>query len=96
MPLNNGQLTTKERSKFATWLNEKGKSHKCPVCGENDWAIGAHLLQVPIYIPNIVTMGGASYPLAFIVCNNCAYTRKFMALEIGLIEKNGEVGEEDG
>jgi hypothetical protein len=29
--------------------------------------------------------GGAEYPMAFIVCENCAYVREFMAVPIGLV-----------
>ena len=95
MSNNDGKLTTEERKKFATWLNERGKSHKCPVCERSDWGIGEHLLQGLIYLPNgNVSIGGPNYPQAFIVCNNCAYTRTFMAVQIGLIKNNGEEGEE--
>ena len=96
MSNNDGRLTDKERDKFVAWLNGKGKSHKCPVCEENDWGIGPNFIQGLIYHPNGgVSIGGPSYPQAFIVCNNCAYTRTFMAVQIGLVENEGEEGEED-
>ena len=94
MPDSNGALTNEERKKIENWMNEKGKTHKCPVCDKNEWAVGAHLLQASIYTPETTILGGPSYPLAFIVCINCAYTRKFMAVEIGLVKKNSDNGGE--
>ena len=95
MSNSDGTLTTEQNEKFLAWLRDRGKSHKCPVCKENDWWIGEHFLLGLIHIPDKIAFGGPSYPQAFIVCNNCAYTRTFMAVQIGLIKNSSEVGEED-
>ena len=86
MSNNDGTLTTEQNEKFLAWLNAKKKSAKCPVCQNFEWTIGEKLLEAPIHMPNIIGNRGDGYPQVFIVCNNCAYTIKFMAREIGLLE----------
>ena len=73
MPQGDGKLTKEDRIKITEWINDKSKSGtnlNCPVCTENNWAIGDHILYSSIYTPNNIIIGGAYYPLVFIVCNN--------------------------
>lgn len=80
MSNNDGMLTDEQHDAFKRWLDEKSKSHKCPICENNDWTIGPNFIQGR-------TFGELSYPQVFIICNNCAYTRTFMAVKIeGLFE----------
>lgn len=85
MPETNGQLTSGEKEKFLAWVNEKGVNHNCPVCQKNNWTVGDHLLSGMVHTGNGISIGGAAYPTAILVCTNCAYTRNFMALPIGLL-----------
>ena len=83
MPDKVGKLSQKEIAKIANWLNEKGKNHLCPVCHTNQWHVGEHLLNALVYHPGgALVLRGPTYPSVFIVCQNCYYTRQFMAVPI--------------
>jgi hypothetical protein len=85
MPDKDGLLSEAERNRIAAWLGEKGRNHACPVCGENAWAIGAHLISGKVHLGGNLGFGGPTYPQAFIVCGNCAYVRAFMATAMGIL-----------
>lgn len=95
MPPTQGKLTQEDKAKVVSWLNEKAKSAHCPVCGVNDWTVGDDLLNGMVFSGGNLIVGGPAYPMAFIVCNNCAYTRQFMAIPIGLLPSEAE-GKNDG
>lgn len=90
MPDQNGQLTEEETQKFLDWINEKSVDHTCPVCKKNSWSAGSHLLNGMVHTGGALVVGGPAYPAAFIVCKNCAYTRQFMAVPIGLMKTEDE------
>ena len=80
-----GTLSKADQDKIVSHLNEKGKNHTCPVCLKNNWGIGDRLLNgMPISPDAALHIGGPSYPMAFVVCNNCSYVRHFMAVPLGL------------
>jgi len=85
MPDQNGKLTPEEKQKFVAWLNAKTKSHQCPVCDTNGWTVADHLIDARPHTGGGLVVGGTTYPSAILVCNNCAYTRQFMAVPIGLL-----------
>ncbi len=86
MPAPDGLLTSEERERALAWLNSKLKGgDDCPVCKENTWALGGHLIQANIFRGGMTFIGGPSYPMAFLVCVNCAYVRHFMAVQMGII-----------
>ncbi|MGR3456092.1 hypothetical protein [Pseudooceanicola sp.] len=89
MPRGDGSLSKDEKQKVIDWVNEKGVHHNCPVCGSNNWGVGDHLLSGMPYMGGSIVAGGPSYPAAMLVCNNCAYTRHFMAVKIGLFSAGG-------
>jgi hypothetical protein len=84
MPNADGKLTPAEIETFRLWLNQKQRNHNCEVCGENNWGLGEHLLHGQIFTGGGLVVGGTTYPQAFIVCNNCAHIRLFMAVPIGI------------
>lgn len=88
MPGNDGRLTPQEKQRVIDWLHRKGTTtQQCPVCGTNAWTVGDHLLNGMVHHGGgNVILGGASYPMAFVVCNNCAYTRHFMAVPMGVLD----------
>lgn len=90
MPDPNGKLTQADKAKFVAWMNDKAKHHQCPVCATNAWTIGDDLINAMPYTGAGFVIGGPSYPLAFLVCNNCAYTRHFMAVPIGILPASEE------
>ncbi len=81
-----------DQGKVAEWLNKKWQGKKnCPLCGENNWNIGDRAGKIPIYYPSAV-VGGPSYPLVVVTCNNCGYTLLFNALFVGLLPSGMEAG----
>lgn len=85
MEIPDGKLSTEQQQKLLSWLNDKGAPDPCPVCHGSQWEMGGHLLQGVIHTPGVgMTIGGGSYPLAFISCARCAHVRTFLARPIGL------------
>ena len=83
MPKPDGKLTEEEGETFVAWLNEKTKNHVCPVCQNNNWEVGSHIIEGTVYRPGVTVIGGGvAYPQLFVTCNNCQYTRHFMAVPI--------------
>ncbi|WP_269581217.1 hypothetical protein [Roseibium sp. Sym1] len=87
------KLSSQDKERVITWLNQKGKNHICPVCGENNWVVGDHLLNGMAFSGGKMILGGPSYPMVFILCSNCAYTRQFMAKPIGLVNEIQQAAE---
>ena len=79
-----GLLTKDQKNQVADWLNTKGRCHWCPVCRENNWFTGDRFLTSSVFHEDAVRIDGVSHPQVFIVCQNCAYTRQFMAVPMGL------------
>lgn len=77
------QLTSKQQELFVDWVNSKAKNHQCPVCGENNWRVGEHIIHALAQEP---LQAGKVYPQVFLSCNNCAFIRYFMAKTIGLFD----------
>lgn len=82
MPGNDGLLTPAEKQTIAKWLNEKSRNYLCPICNTNNWSIGDHLLSSMVFHGGGLVIGGTSYPQFFLVCQNCAFTRNFMAVPV--------------
>ncbi len=85
MPDANGRLTPDDRNQVVQWLQAKGRNHECPVCASNKWMIGDHLVNGQVHVVDGQLPPRESYPQVILVCNNCAYTRYFMAVPMGLV-----------
>lgn len=81
----NGKLDHDQRRKFIEWINEKAVNHNCPVCNHNNWTTGPQLVTPMTHADSGIMIGGASLPMALLLCNNCAFVRHFAAIPIGLI-----------
>ncbi len=79
-------LSKADREKIVSWLKKKQRNSSCPVCGTNHWTVGDHLIHGFVAsLPGVpVMLGGQNYPMAMVVCDNCLYTRHFMAMPMGL------------
>lgn len=88
MPGPDGKMNGAEKGRFIAWLNDKTKLEpSCPVCGTNKWNVGDHLLNAMVFHGGAaMVVGGPTYPLAFVACSNCQYTRTFMAVPIGILD----------
>lgn len=93
------ELTQEQKDTIAAWLNEKGRNYDCPVCSENNWQIGGHLISSMVeYGGGNIVLGGVRYPQFFLVCNNCFYTRNFMAtpvLSLDKLQENEDATEQE-
>lgn len=98
MPDDTSALSEEQQEKFVEWLKSKGPHPlgECSVCGTNSWTIGTHLLSGTIVSDAGVSVLDQHYPMAYIVCNNCAHVRQFMAVPIGLVDQNPPEGSTDG
>lgn len=88
-PATADDLTTLSAEKTQTlkdWLDKKTKRHACPVCENQQWSMGGHLLHCRVYDDKRGVAGTGGYPQAFVVCTNCFYVRNFMAVPIGLVD----------
>ncbi|MFW5679095.1 MAG: hypothetical protein ACOC3D_02425 [Pseudomonadota bacterium] len=85
MPDTTGRLTAEDRQLILNWLKTKGRHHDCPVCGTNKWMIGDHLIAGRVHGLDPKTVAREQYPQVVLVCNNCAHTRYFMAVPLGLV-----------
>ena len=87
MPDKSKKLTSEQREVFVNWINSKAKNHQCPVCGENDWRLGDHVIHALAQEPLVE---GRVYPQVFLSCNNCLFVRHFLAIPMGVVEKVDE------
>lgn len=93
MPDSDGKLNAADKEKALSWLNAKAKFHNCPSCGDNNWTFGDDLLNMMPYTGGSMIIGGPTYPVAFLVCNTCAYVRQYMAIPMGMLEPGGNGSE---
>jgi hypothetical protein len=59
----------------------------CPICGSTSWEVGGPVAEVSFPM----TLGGITFPLAFLVCSTCAYVIHFSweRLKRDASKKNG-------
>ncbi|TVQ35314.1 MAG: hypothetical protein EA356_08050 [Geminicoccaceae bacterium] len=88
MPDQTGRLSAEDRKLILNWLQSKGKNHDCPVCSSNKWMIGDHLIAGRIHALDPHAIARENYPQVVLVCTNCAHTRYFMAVPMGLVLAN--------
>lgn len=79
-------LTSAEKDKVVQHLRSKAPSLVCPVCKNNNFSVGDHLVSAATMATNGDTfLGGASYPMALVICNNCYHPIPLMANPLGLL-----------
>lgn len=85
MPDVDGKLTPEERAKVEAWLEKQDwfREGKCPICGDDHWAVGDHIVQPIRFGP--MAFGGPSYPQVMLISNKCGYTLYFNAVIMGLL-----------
>ncbi len=92
MAENGSKLTKEQFEQFQKWLEKKSHGELfCPICGVKKWIVGEHIVAPPVQTPGGgMIIGGASYPLASIICSNCGFTRFFNALIAGVRKPDKE------
>ena len=89
-------LTQAQRDSIARWLTEKGALGSCSACGKSSWFVAEHLLHGQIFSNGNVILGGTAYPLAMIVCSNCAHSRMHLAVPMGILPAEADIGGKGG
>ena len=58
---------------------------KCPLCGNNKWTIGDHIVA-PVILGNKadIRIGGPTYPQAMLICQKCGHTFYLSAIMAGI------------
>ncbi len=86
MPDSEGRLTDQERTKINQWLTDRWKtSVLCPICHENHWSIGRHIVTTLRMTSQGTMLGGESYPQVLVICHTSGYTAFVNAVIMGLM-----------
>ena len=70
---------------FINSLNKMWQDKQCPICKNNNWAVGDKLAELREFHQGGLTIGGQVYPLVTLTCNVCGYTLLFNAMRAGLV-----------
>lgn len=63
----------------------------CTVCGSGDVALSEHAVT-PIVWDGGKALGGAAYPQAMAICNNCGHTSYYNLIVLGVVRPEQEHG----
>ena len=63
----------------------------CPLCNNNKWTISDQVFQALEFDYEGLLIGGTSYPIVPLTCQNCGNTYFINALISGLIDKESPV-----
>lgn len=63
----------------------------CPLCNSNQWTISNQVFQAIEFDYKGILIGGASYPMVPLTCQNCGNTYFINALVSGLIDRESPV-----
>lgn len=84
MPDTSGTLTQSEQDAVVKWLQTKATIlGKCEACGNDKWTLSTHIVAPPIFSGGLI-LGGTAYPQVMLNCTNCAHTRFFNAVIMGI------------
>lgn len=83
------KLTPEQLEKAVAWLQSHDHpAPPCPICGQNKWTVGIHLVQPITMGPDRnVHLGGVSYPFLQVISPKCGYTMFVNAVIAGLVPK---------
>ncbi|HAT8958780.1 TPA: hypothetical protein JBA90_14065 [Legionella pneumophila subsp. pneumophila] len=76
-----------KQQKVIDWINAKWNQKKCEVCQHNSWELADFLVVSPRFEGNL-TLGGKVAPHVLVTCKNCANTKFFNAVMVGIIDRN--------
>ena len=74
-----------EQSKLNEYL-KKIHGSVCPLCGNNHWNISDQVFQAIEFDYKGILLGGASYPMVPLTCDNCGNSYFINALKSGLLD----------
>jgi hypothetical protein len=73
-----------QQEKLSEWLRTKGVRRECPACGAGKLAPGDVIAPPAAPGGGGTVIGGPSFPLVQLVCENCAHVIHFACTPIGL------------
>jgi hypothetical protein len=86
------ELTQEQRLTVQKWFDEKmagGVIGKCGMCGSRSWTLVEHLVAPPTWNSGGgMLIGGISFPMVMITCQNCGNTHFHSAVMIGLVSSD--------
>lgn len=72
-------LSYEQAHKLQQWLNCRGTSGNCPMCGSSQWETGEIISGTDMDDQRSIL------PMVQVVCENCGYVMLFAAKPIGLV-----------
>jgi len=85
------KLTKEQQKKLMKHFDTFWKNRKCEICGNDDWIIDESIFEMREF-HGATTILGKGFIKAFVTvsCKNCANTKLFNAVNIGLISSEGK------
>ncbi len=74
-----------EVKKIITYLEDKWKGRKCPMCNSNHWVISDIIYELREFRGGNLNAGSPLYPVIPIICDNCGNTIFINALKAGAL-----------
>lgn len=73
------------------WLEEKWSKdkRKCEMCNNENWALADELITQFPFSPSQVQIGGKSFPLMILTCNDCGNTKFINAVVSKVVDTGG-------
>src|SRR5687768_14933857 len=81
----------RQREVARAWMAEKwtATDKRCPICESNDWEI-TEAGEIPTADSAAIhrnSMSAGVWPVFLVVCQTCAYTMLFNALQAGVVDE---------
>jgi hypothetical protein len=94
MPEQDGRLTKDEKDDLIRKILSLWKApHNCPVCGDQNWIIGDHLVQpVTLGASRSIMLAGTGYPQVMLISSKCGYTMFLNAVVLGAVPPEAKEG----
>lgn len=84
LPDDPGKIPDDAARRLAAWFDSKHILLVCPICRANSWGTFGHIVAPNVYSSTGMVVGGISYPLMNVVCQNCGSVQSFSAVMLGL------------
>lgn len=83
-----------KQAKALQWLDEKWlkDNRKCEICDNENWSLADELITQFSFSPSQIQIGGKSFPLIILTCDNCGNT-KFINAIVSKVVDTGEINE---
>lgn len=83
-------ISADDKQKAIQWLTAKAPSLSCPSCGNNRFGVADHLVTPTLYSKAGHLLGGPTYPMFIVFCENCGFCLQYSAITAGLVSSDAE------